>query len=327
LKDSAEEVIDQLLGNKELGLFRGSSEEFDYGRIPFGIPALDRLTGGGIPKKRMTILYGQNNVGKSYLASQICKNVQLEGGVAGWIDTELSWDSEWMAKCGVDTDSILVAQPSTGEQAFAVARGMMQQGVGVIILDSIAGLVPTAVMEPEKTKKPEDEFAYNPMAWQARFINTSLPRLLPNLQSGSAFVAINQLRSGIGNVHLDTMPGGLAQTFFAHFLLQVRREGWLEDKTGGNKVGFDMEVRLRKTKVGGENWRSAIVPFRVEGGIDVMESYMRDALASNLISKSGSWYTYKDSRAQGMNGLKALLKENISLYDTLVAELEQEDAT
>jgi RecA/RadA recombinase len=204
---------------------------------------------------------------------------------------------------------------------------MMQQGVGVIILDSIAGLVPTAVMEPEKTKKPEDEFAYNPMAWQARFINTSLPRLLPNLQSGSAFVAINQLRSGIGNVHLDTMPGGLAQTFFAHFLLQVRREGWLEDKTGGNKVGFDMEVRLRKTKVGGENWRSAIVPFRVEGGIDVMESYMRDALASNLISKSGSWYTYKDSRAQGMNGLKALLKENISLYDTLVAELEQEDAT
>ena len=98
MKNSAEEVINQLLGDKDLGLRRGNSPEFEYGRIPFGIPALDRLTGGGIPKKRMTILYGANNVGKSYLASQICKNVQLEGGTAGWIDTELSWDNEWMAK-------------------------------------------------------------------------------------------------------------------------------------------------------------------------------------------------------------------------------------
>ena len=88
-----------------------------------------------------------------------------------------------------------------------------------------------------------------------------------------------------------------------------------------------MELRLRKTKVGGENWRSAIVPFRVDGGIDVMESYMRDALASSLISKNGAWYTYKEQRAQGMNGLKALLKEHPSLYDTLVSELEQTNAT
>jgi len=325
LKHTAEDVINQLLGDKDLDLRRGSSSEFSYGRIPFGIPALDRLTGGGIPKKRMTILYGANNVGKSYLASQVCKNIQLEGGTAGWIDTELSWDTEWMAKCGVDTDSILVAQPTTGEKAFGIARRMMQAGVGVIVLDSIAGLVPSAVLDPAKTKTVEEEFSYNPMAWQARFINSSLPRLLPNLQEGSAFVAINQMRTGLGKVALDTMPGGLAQTFFAHFLLQVRRVGWLET-SDKEKIGFDMEIRLRKTKVGGENWKSAIVPFKVDGGIDIIESYMRDGLAEGLIDKKGAWYTYKEQRAQGMNGLKTLMVNNEALFATLVAELGGKDA-
>ena len=91
----------------------------------------------------------------------------------------------------------------------------MQVGIDVIVLDSIAGLVPTAVVE--------EEFSYNPMAWQSRFINSSLPKLLPNLKEGSAFVAINQVRASLGPVAIDNMPGGLAQTFFAHFLLQVRR--------------------------------------------------------------------------------------------------------
>lgn len=163
------------------------------------------------------------------------------------------------------------------------------------------------------------------MAWQARFINSSLPRLLPNLQEGSAFVAINQMRTGLGKVALDTMPGGLAQTFFAHFLLQVRRTGWLEtaDK---EKVGFDMEIRLRKTKVGGENWKSAIVPFRVEGGIDIVESYMRDGLAEGIIDKKGAWYTYKGQRAQGMNGLKTLMVNNSDLLTMLITELGGTDA-
>ena len=168
--DNALEIVEGILkkdkaqsDKKKLGLVRGDSTEFDYLRIPFGIPALDDLTGGGIPKKRLTLLYGSPNVGKSYLASQIVANAQKTGGASGWIDTELSWDSDWMAKCGVDTDKIVVAQPTNGEDAFTIAREMMQLGVDVIVLDSIAGLVPTTVVE--------EEFSYNPMAWQARFIN------------------------------------------------------------------------------------------------------------------------------------------------------------
>ena len=251
MKNSAEEVIEDLLKSTKLNIRRGSDDSFLYGRIPFGIPALDKLTGGGIPKKRMTILYGPTNVGKSYLASQIIVNAQKEGGTAAWIDTELSWDSDWYRKCGVDVDNTLVSQPVNGEEAMDMVRELMQMGIDVIVLDSIAGLVPTAVAE--------EEFSYNPMAWQARFVNSALPKLLPNLKKGSALVAINQVRSSIGPVALDNMPGGLAQSFFAHFLLQVRRKGWIEDKDKA-KVGFDMEIRLRKTKVGGDNWESAIIP-------------------------------------------------------------------
>ena len=314
MKTTADEVIGQLLGNKKLNLQKGNSDTFNYTRIPFGIPALDKLTGGGIPKKRMTIMYGPTNVGKSYLASQVVANVQREGGTAAWIDTELSWDSEWVEKCGIDSERMLVSQPTSGEEALETAKELMRSGVDIIVLDSIAGLVPSDVQDNEKG------FEFSPMAWQARFVNSSLPRLLPNLKSGSAFIAINQVRSSIGPVALDTMPGGLAQGFFAHFLLQVRRSGWIEEGKG-NKVGFDMEVRLRKSKVGGENWSNAVVPFRVDGGIDVLESYLREAIQQKLIIQKGPWYDYEGVKAMGMNGLKSQFTNNAELLEKLKVDV------
>ena len=311
MKQTAEEAIEQLLKSKSLNALRGDSDEFSFGRIAFGIPALDTLTGGGIPKKRMTLMYGPTNVGKSYLASQVVANVQAEGGIAAWIDTELSWDSEWNEKCGVDTTKVLVSQPTNGEEAMDTARELMQAGVDVIVLDSVAGLVPTAVNE--------NDFSYSPIAWQARFVNSSLPKLLPNLKHGSAFIAINQVRSSMGPVALDNMPGGLAQSFFAHFLLQVRRNGWIKD--GNNNVGFDMEIRLRKSKVGGENWRSAVIPFRVDGGIDVMESFIREGISRKLIKQSGPWYEYRNEKVMGMNGVKKFFIENPQEFLSLQNEL------
>ena len=311
MKDSAEEAIEQLLKNKNLNLQLGNSDSFDYGRIPFDIPALDKLTGGGIPKKRFTLIYGPTNVGKSYLASQVVVNAQKQDGIAAWIDTELSWDSEWMQKCGIDTSKIVVSQPTHGEEAFETIRSLMQSGVDVIVLDSIAGLVPTDVAEKE--------FGYSPMAWQARFVNSSLPKLLANLQHGSAFIAINQVRSSLGPVALDAMPGGLAQGFFAHFLMQVRRNGWIKEKDAN--VGFDMEIRLRKTKVGGENWQSAVVPFRVAGGIDILESYIREAIEQKIITQAGAWYTYKETKAMGLNGIKKIFIETPEMFEELKNEL------
>jgi recombination protein RecA len=195
MKDNAKEVIEQLLGNKKLNLKRGNSTELDYDKIPFGIPALDKLTGGGIAKKRISLLYGPPNVGKSFLASQIAVNAQQNNDLVGWIDTEQSWDSAWMEKCGLKTEDVLISQPTIGEEAFETAREMMMNGVGLVVLDSMAGLVPSAVYE--------EEFGYNPMAWQARFVNSSLPKLLPHLKNGTALVLINQIRSSLGPVSIE----------------------------------------------------------------------------------------------------------------------------
>jgi len=311
MKKTNEEAIETLLKSKTLNLKRGDSEDFSFSRIAFNIPSLDHLTGGGIPKKRMTIMYGPTNVGKSYLASQVVANSQKEGGITAWIDTELSWDAEWVKRCGVDAERVMVSQPTSGEEAMDTIRELMRAGVDVIVLDSIAGLVPSAIHD--------EDFSYSPMAWQARFVNSSLPRLLPNLKNGSAFIAINQVRSSMGPVALDNMPGGMGQAFFAHFLLQVRRNGWI--KEGKNNVGFDMEIRLRKSKVGGESYRSAVVPFRVEGGIDITESFIREGIDQKLIKQSGPWYEYHSTKVMGMNGIKNAFIENPDLFAELKNEL------
>jgi len=311
MDNTAEEAIQKLLKKKNLNFQLGDSDDFTTNRIPFNIPALDKLTGGGIPLKKMTLIYGPTNVGKSYLASQIVVNAQKMGGSAVWVDTELSYDKDWMTACGVDSQKILVSQPTTGEEAMEHVRESMIEGFKVIVLDSIAGLVPSNVSQ--------EDFGFSPMAWQARFVNSSFPKLFPHLQNGSAFVAINQVRASMGPVALDNMPAGQGQVFFAHSIMQVQRKGWITE--GDQKVGFDMNVRLRKTKTGGENWDSAVVPFRVEGGIDVLESYIRDGIDQGLISKAGAWYTYGDIKAMGLNGIKEKFVEDNKLFDKLQNEL------
>jgi recombination protein RecA len=315
MENSAEEAIEKLLKKKSLKFVRGDSDTFVNNRIPFDIPVLDKLTGGGIPFKKMTLIYGPTNVGKSYLASQIVANAQKMGGKAVWVDTELSYDKDWMGRCGVDNTKILVSQPTTGEEALDHVREAMLEGFEVIVLDSIAGLIPSAISE----EVAKGDFAHSPMAWQARFVNSSFPKLFPYLQHGSAFVAINQVRASMGPVALDNMPAGQGQVYFAHSILQVQRKGWIEEKD--KKVGFNMNIRLRKTKTGGENWDSAIVPFRVEGGIDVIESYLRDGIDQKIITQAGAWYTYGDVKVMGMNGLKEKFIEDEKLFEKLKDEL------
>tara|TARA_R110000824_G_scaffold143310_1_gene310936 strand:+ start:2150 stop:3091 length:942 start_codon:yes stop_codon:yes gene_type:complete len=311
MENNAEEAIEKLLKKKSLNFVRGDSDIFVNNRIPFNIPALDKLTGGGIPFKKMTLIYGPTNVGKSYLASQIVVNAQKMGGKAVWVDTELSYDKDWMTTCGVDSQKILVSQPITGEEALEHVREAMIAGFEVIVLDSIAGLVPTKMLD--------ESFGYSPVAWQSRFVNTALPKLFPHLQNGSAFIAINQVRASMGPVALDPMPAGLGQVFFSHSILQVQRKGWITE--GEKKVGFDMNIRLRKSKTGGENWDSAMVPFRVEGGIDVLESYIRDAINQKLITQAGAWYTYGEIKAMGLNGIKEKFLEDEVLFMKLKNEL------
>ena len=282
-------LMDQLLKGVD-GLTLASDKGFKFDRIPFGIPQLDKLTGGGIPKKRFTLLTGQPSGGKSYLAMKAVESVQKSGGTAVWIDTEMSLDESWFRKCGVDPDLLLASQPANGEAAIEVARSVMEAGVDLVVIDSIAGMIPAAEF---------NDFDKHPMGWLARFVNDSLSRLIGRLKHGSALVCINQQRSSIGPVAIKEMPGGKGQVSWNHMMLEVRRSGWIEDKK--------TKVTLKKNKTSADHWSKVVVPFRVDGGIDILESYMREGLAYGYIKQAGAWYEFKENKVMGLNGLKSLL--------------------
>jgi recombination protein RecA len=290
-------LMTQLLKGVD-GLTLASDKGFKFDRIPFGIPQLDKLTGGGIPKKRFTLLTGQPSGGKSYLAMKAVESVQKSGGTAVWIDTEMSLDESWFRKCGVDPDLLLASQPKSGEEAIEIARVVMEAGVDLVVIDSIAGMVPAAELS---------DFDKHPMGFLARFVNDSLSRLMSRLQHGSALICINQQRSAIGPVAIKDMPGGKGQVYWNHLMLEVRRAGWIEDKKTKVKEGFDMEVTLKKNKTSADHWQKVVVPFKVDGGIDIMESYMREGLAHGYIKQAGAWYDYAGNKVLGLNSLKNLL--------------------
>ena len=314
----ADSAIQKLLNNKNLDLTLGE-DTAPVERIQLGLPELDKLLGGGLPRNRFTLIYGPPNVGKSYLSSLVVSKAQQSGGSAMWVDTERSYDKDWMAKCGVDQSNIIVSQPSHGEEAMSYVREGLDAGVDVVVLDSIAGLVPSDITENVE----KGDFGYGPMAWQGRFVNSAFPKLFPYLKNGSVFIAINQMRQGLGRVTTNTWPGGQGQTFYAHAMLEVRRDGWIKEKVNGNEetVGFDMQVRMHKSKIGGENWRAVKVPFRGDGGIDVIETFMRDGVGRNVIHQAGAWYTYTDTKVQGLNGLKTFFIENPDQFEELQNEL------
>ena len=316
MKKEAKELIESLKKSMKLDVMSGDSEDVAYDRIPFDIPNLDRMLGGGIPKKRFTLIKGNSNAGKSFLASQVVAKVQKNGGLAAWIDSELSWDAAWMEKCGVDTSSVLLVQPYTGEEAMKGVFSFLEAGVDVVVLDSIAGLIPSDVA----AKVKEGDFSYSPMAWQARFVTQSIGKIMAYLKHGSAFVAINQLRENLASIYApNTTPGGHGQTFFSHLILNVRRGPWIEETVKGDRVrtGFEMKIEMDKTKVGGDSWANTTVPYTVEGGIDVLETYIREAIDKGVIKKTGSWYSFGDIRVQGMTSLKDAIKENEELVEQI----------
>ena len=294
--------------NPKVDLKIGDDDVFEYERISFGVPKLDKLVGGGIPKKRFSMLLGQTNVGKSFLASQLVANVQKDGGTAVWIDTEQSFDPIWNEKNGVDTSKIIVLQPANGEEGLNLTSSALKESVDIVVIDSFAGLVPETV--------EEEDFGYNPMAWQARFLNSALPKLLTHLKHGSALVAINQLRSNVGRVTFNNMPGGIGQQFYSHLQLEVRRSGWIEGENK-KKIGFDMEIRLKKTKQGGDDWDSITLPYKVGGGIDQIEVTINEAIEKDLITKGGSWYVYKGKRIHGKNNVRQYFVDNPDMLEEL----------
>jgi len=286
----------------------GEREISDVPAISTTSLSLDAAIGvGGVPRGRIVEIYGPESSGKTTLALHIVAEAQKAGGVVAYIDAEHAMDAEYAGKLGVDVDQLLISQPDSGEQALEIAEALVRSnGIDVIVVDSVAALVPRAELDGEMGDALP--------GLQARLMSQALRKLTAIVsQSNTCFIFINQIREKIGVMfgNPETTTGGRALKFYASLRLDIRRIGAIKD--GDRVVGNRTRVKVAKNKVA--------PPFR-ECEFDIMygEGVSREgdlidlAVAQRVIEKSGAWFSYKGERlGQGRENAKQLLKENRDL--------------
>jgi recombination protein RecA len=282
--------------------------------IPTGSIALDVALGvGGLPRGRVVEIYGPESSGKTTVALHAVANAQAAGGVAAFIDAEHALDPDYAKVLGVDTDSLLVSQPDTGEQALEIADMLIRSGaIDLIVIDSVAALVPRAEIE--------GEMGDSHVGLQARLMSQALRKITGGLSnSGTTAIFINQLREKIGVMFgsPETTTGGKALKFYASVRLDIRRIETLKD--GTDAVGNRTRVKVVKNKVA-PPFKQAEFDILFGHGISREGSLIDVGVEQALIRKSGAWYTYEgDQLGQGKENARKFLLEN----PDVAAEIEK----
>jgi len=281
--------------------------------IPTGAIALDLALGvGGIPRGRVAEIYGPESSGKTTVALHIIAEAQKLGGVAAFIDAEHALDAAYAKRLGVDIDNLLVSQPDTGEQALEITEALVRSGaVDVVVVDSVAALVPRSEIE--------GEMGDSHVGLQARLMSQALRKLTGAIsKSNTSVVFINQIREKVGVMfgNPETTPGGRALKFYASVRLEVRRVESL--KQGSEQIGNRTRAKVVKNKVA-PPFRDAEFDIIYGEGISREGSLLDVGDATGVITKSGTWYSYGDLRlGQGKENSRQFLKSN----PELAAEIE-----
>jgi recombination protein RecA len=296
----------------------GEATHLNVDIIPTGSLALDYALGvGGIPRGRVTEIYGPEGAGKTTLAQHIVAEAQKRGGVAAFIDMEHALEPAYSAKCGVDVDDLFISQPDTGEQALEIAETLIRSGaLDVIVVDSVAALVPRAEIE--------GEMGDSHPGMQARLMSQALRKLSGAIkQSNTALIFTNQLREKIGVMfgNPETTSGGRALKFYASVRLDIRRIQSIKEK--GEVIGNRTRVRVTKNKVA-PPFRVAEFDIMYDEGISKAGDLLDLAVDFGVVDKRGSYYYYDDeSMAQGRENAKQFLRENLDIADQIEAAVRQ----
>jgi recombination protein RecA len=299
---------------------RGAKTAVDV--VPTGSVALDLALGvGGVPRGRITEIYGPESSGKTTLCYHVAANAQRTGGIVAFIDAEHALDPTYARNVGVNVDELLVSQPDTGEQALEIAETLIRSnGVDVVIVDSVAALVPRAEIEGEMG----DSF----VGLQARLMSQALRKLTGAInRSNTALVFTNQLREKIGVMfgNPEVTPGGRALKFYASVRLDIRRIETL--KTGTDAIGSRTRVKVVKNKVASP-FRVAEFDIMYNEGISREGGLLDVGIAAGVLSKTGAWFNYGDMRlGQGRENARDFLKANPELADKIDAEIRGKVAT
>jgi recombination protein RecA len=287
--------------------------------ISTGSISLDIALGiGGVPKGRVIEIYGPESSGKTTLATHIIAETQKKGGIAAFIDAEHAFDKGYAKKLGVDVDNLLISQPDNGEQALEIADNLIRSGaIDVIVIDSVAALVPKAEIE--------GEMGDSRMGLQARLMSQALRKLTGTIaKTGCCCIFINQLREKIGVMfgNPETTTGGNALKFYASVRLDIRRTSQIKDsdEVSGNRV----KVKIVKNKVA-PPFRIAEFDIMFGEGISKTGEIIDLGVDFNIIKKAGSWFSYGETKlGQGRDAVKNLLLDNPELSEEIEAKIRAE---
>ncbi len=287
--------------------------------IPTGSLSLDIALGvGGIPRGRITEIFGPEASGKTTICQHIVAEAQKMGGTAAYIDMEHALDPAYAERCGVDVDNLLISQPDMGEQALEITETLVRSGaVDVVVIDSVAALVPRAEVE--------GDMGDSPMGMQARLMSQALRKLSGAIkQTNTAVIFTNQLRQKIGVMFgpSETTTGGMALKFYASVRLDVRRIQSI--KLGADIIGSRTRVRVVKNKVAAP-FRTAEFDIMYNEGISKVGDLVDLATQLDIITKRGSFYSYGDIRlGQGRENTKDFLRQNPDLADEIELAIREQ---
>jgi recombination protein RecA len=297
----------------------GEASHLNVEVIPTGSLAVDVALGvGGVPRGRVTEIYGPESSGKTTICQHIVAEAQKMGGLAAFIDMEHALDPTYAARCGVDVEELYIAQPDTGEQALEIAEALVRSGaMDVVVVDSVAALVPRAEIEGDMGDAH--------MGLQARLMSQALRKLSGAIkQSNTAMVFTNQLRMKIGVMfgNPETTSGGRALKFYSSVRLDVRRIQSIKDK--GEVIGNRTRVRVTKNKVA-PPFRQAEFDIMYNEGISRAGDVLDMGVELDVIDKRGSFYNYGDLRlAQGRENAKTFLRENPETADEIEIRIREQ---
>jgi recombination protein RecA len=284
--------------------------------VSSGALSLDLALGGrGLPRGRIVEVFGPESSGKTTLALTVIANCQKQGGVAAFIDAEHALDPSWAKRLGVNLDEILVSQPDTGEQALEICEMLVRSNaVDVIVVDSVAALIPRAEIE--------GEMGDSHVGLQARLMSQALRKLTGAIAKSECIVIfINQLREKIGVMFgsPETTTGGRALKFYSSVRIDIRRIGAIKD--GERNVGNRVKAKVVKNKIA-PPFREAEFDIMFEEGISISGDVLDLAVADGVVDKSGAWFSYGDVRlGQGREASKTFLRQNADLMEEIRREV------
>ena len=302
--------IEKQFGKGSIMLLGDGSLDSSIPVIPTGSPSLDIALGiGGVPKGRISEIYGPESSGKTTLALHVVAECQKQGGVAAFIDAEHALDVVYATRLGVNAEELLVSQPDTGEQALEIVDMLVRSNaVDVIVVDSVAALVPRAEIE--------GEMGDTHVGLQARLMSQALRKLTGNVaRSRTALIFINQIRMKIGVMfgNPETTSGGNALKFYASLRLDVRRIGQIKD--GTDSIGNRVRVKVVKNKCA-PPFRQAEFDLMFNLGISREGDILDRASEAGIVDKSGTWFSFEGTRVgQGRENAKRFLRENPEIFE------------